>query len=304
MTKEHRDELLVGVTVFVALILLIGLILWGKGVLPHTDSRKVSILFDRVGGLTGGDPVTLSGVEVGRVSDMELRGDSVRVMVSLRSDVELREGLHARLVSAELMGGKRVELLNGKGPVIGKDQPAISGRYLPGLAEITTMFDLYRSDIANILKDVRETVQNLREVLGTTEQSGNLQYALQSMTDTARRLDSLIIYNMDKVNQTVDNMETTSSVLRNLLEGEEPRAREMLASTQKLIYRLHSLADTSSALISRISADSSSLGRILEDDSLYQEARRALNRFDSLIVDFQTHPERYFENVKVKISPF
>jgi len=304
MTREHRTELWVGITVIAAFLILIGVIIWARGALPTTASRQLSIHFDRVGGLDTGDPVTLSGVEIGRVTSINLMADSVRVRVQLDRQIRLRRGAEAVLITAELMGGKRIELINGSGETRLSPDVPIQGKYIPGLTEIVGLFESYQSNVGQILDDLQATLEGLRGLLGTSSEPGTLRSTIRRIAHSAARMDSMLQLNITALQNTVDNVEMSTSVIRRFLEDEEGRIREMLYATDSLVTDLRTLTDSSARVVSKMNSDSTSLGRVLQDDSLYRQVGGVLRRFDSLMVDFQTNPGRYFENVKVKISPF
>jgi len=55
-------ELQVGIAVIFALVVLIGGIVWIKGVKVARQTYTTRVAFDEVGGLSAGDPVTVHGV--------------------------------------------------------------------------------------------------------------------------------------------------------------------------------------------------------------------------------------------------
>ena len=69
---KHRDELVVGVTVLAALVLVVGGSLWLSRADFTRGTSTYAARFRTVGGLGVGDPVVLRGVRVGRVSQIRL----------------------------------------------------------------------------------------------------------------------------------------------------------------------------------------------------------------------------------------
>ncbi len=77
---------------------------------------QVTADFLKVGGLTRGSDVRMSGITIGRVSDQQLDPQSftARVVMTIRSDVKLPTDTEAAIVGDGLMGGKYVNLVPGQ----------------------------------------------------------------------------------------------------------------------------------------------------------------------------------------------
>lgn len=70
--------------------------------------------FDRADGLKRGSDVTLSGIKVGTVTNLELDKDfNAIVRISIRRDVKLPADTFARIVSESLLGGMVILLEPG-----------------------------------------------------------------------------------------------------------------------------------------------------------------------------------------------
>ncbi|MGE0109912.1 MAG: MlaD family protein [Bdellovibrionales bacterium] len=77
---------------------------------------QVVALFPRVDGLKAGGDVRINGVKVGAITDMELVTDPgrdqylVRVIMSVKPDVQIPEDTIAMVASESLLGGKYLSL--------------------------------------------------------------------------------------------------------------------------------------------------------------------------------------------------
>lgn len=133
MAKRGMKELRVGIFIIVALIVIIGVVFFIGGD-QTVMGGKVSyrILFDSTTGLYEGDPVLLTGVEVGNVSSVRFPDDltikKILVEIEVMKDVKnrIRKDTRAKVGSASLVYGKVVELTIGS-----PDQPELEpGSYI------------------------------------------------------------------------------------------------------------------------------------------------------------------------------
>jgi phospholipid/cholesterol/gamma-HCH transport system substrate-binding protein len=77
------------------------------------DGYRVEAVFSNVGGLRGGAPVTMAGVEVGRVAAVELADYAARVTLRLDEGVKLPEDSIASVKTRGLIGEKFVAVSPG-----------------------------------------------------------------------------------------------------------------------------------------------------------------------------------------------
>ncbi len=109
MTRDGR-EILVGMAVFVALVLALGLSYGGSRLKP-VGGYALTATFNRVDGLSVGDDVRLGGMKVGSV-ERQVLDDRYRAQVTLRitADVKLPTDTAAAIHTDGLFGTKFVIL--------------------------------------------------------------------------------------------------------------------------------------------------------------------------------------------------
>jgi len=302
--SQRRSEIYVGLTVFIAILIVVIAVLWGKGIKISGETRILTIQFDRVGGLSPGDVVNVSGVQVGRVSTLKIHGDSVRVRTKVSSDVEYQTDATASIESAELMGGKLVEIQPGHS---GKPLPQgaiLQGKYAPGVNELASTLGNDYGEIRIILDDIRVVTSKLKEIFGGEQETQSIQATLKHIAVTSKRLDSLVLDNSGALQASIQNLEHSSTLLRNFMDSENERAHRLLDSADKLSTNLKTLADSTQRLVDRANSPESSVGRLLQNDTLYRQFEHSINSFDSLVTDFHNHPENYLDKVQFKVHLF
>ena len=99
--------------VLIVLVILVGLApqqLWSMA-----TSIRYQALFSEAGGLAGGNDVTVSGVKVGRVSNIALRNGDALVTFTIKGTVQLGSDTTAHIRTGTVLG-RRVLTLESAGP--------------------------------------------------------------------------------------------------------------------------------------------------------------------------------------------
>jgi len=302
MERQHKLELIVGAIVLFAIAVVIVVILWGRGALFNGNTRVITMKFDQVGGLTPSDVVSVSGVNIGRVRSIQIERDSVVVTARIDKKVSLREDVQAAIVNAELMGGKKIDLKPGKLQQPFPEGKIIIGDYVPGIMDLAGVIENREDDFNMLLSDLIITVRNLKELLGDSrEDDNNLRSVMENLASTTARVDTLMQVNETAIRRTLDNLEQSSKILRNFMGSEEERAKTLLATGETLSEKLNTLSDSTQILLNKMNDPSTTIGRLVQDDSLYAQLSRTTVSLDSLLNDIRNNPDKYLH---VKISPF
>ena len=231
--SELGRKLRVGVFVLVALTAFLGMI-YALGAKSRLFEAKYTIHaeFSEVGGLSEGATVRLAGVQIGRVSGVELPsqpGGKVRVDMSIakRFSDRVRKDSVARIETQGLLGDKIVEISVGSasappirpGDVIASKDPTDLGQVVSQGAQTV-------KDVAALAASLRETAEGLKQSR-VIEDAGAAMASARKVTDQVARI--------------VNEVERGKG-WANALIYQEPVALQQLnavvASTQKLLERV------------------------------------------------------------------
>jgi ABC-type transporter Mla subunit MlaD len=78
---KRYSELQVGITVILAIIVLVAGILWFKGFSMDRDMFRLDVFVSQASGLAKGDPVEVAGVVQGKVDEITYEGGRARLML-------------------------------------------------------------------------------------------------------------------------------------------------------------------------------------------------------------------------------
>ena len=159
------------------------------GAFSFVPLLTVETLFEDATGLLPGSVVTLSGVQIGQVSSIDLTEDFTAVITfTVERRLPLTRNLEARLVSRSLLGEKAIALT----PRSGDARPLADGDRIPSSGRDPDLLWL-ASHAGDSLASLEEAMQGLRELTGTLADlrgelgTAELRKDLEAVGDLARR---------------------------------------------------------------------------------------------------------------------
>jgi len=288
---KRRDEVLVGIVATVALVLAVtGSLLLARGGLA--PGYPVYSVFSWGGGLRAGQPVLLSGVSVGYVSDVAFRRDGFLVVtMRINKAYQVPKTTTARIVPNGVFGDMMVAMTPGsmtlddfvQGDTIPAGPPAL------GIGDVLARVDSIGRDVQAVtqalnkefvesggLAQLRQTVVKANELIGTLGEVAEVQSAELVRTQQALR----------KVVSAVDSAQVDSTV--RAIAGASGAMNTLATDLRGTTERLN-------AVIARLEGTEGSAGLLMNDAALYNDTRALLVRLDSLTADFQKNPRKYIK---------
>jgi len=242
------------------------------------DAYPMRATFTDASGLRAGDDVNVAGVEVGRVTDIDVDREAGAVIVEWVVDegVEIRDGAGAEIALSSLLGAKEIRILDPMdGDVAMSDLPE-EQREIP-VERTKTPFDLFELtrvatesvqelesdqlnqflvDLADITDGKAATVADLLEGIRRVGAAVNdREQQFDALLDQADRLSQTLA---DKDDELLSLLDSSQQILRVLVERRSELAtvlgesadtvveldRLIAANQQQLDAALDSLAPT------------------------------------------------------------
>lgn len=224
----ERNRIAVGVvgTVIVALVVVAA---FSYDRLPFIKGTSdYSAYFAEAGGIKPGSDVRVSGLSVGRVSDIHLEGTKVRVDFTVKDGVGLGDRTEAAIKTETVLGTKMLEVTpRGDGTLTGT---------IP-LERTTSPYDL-----PSALGDLTTAISGL----DTTQ----LSSALTTLADTFKQTPADLKLALDGVAQFSDTLNARDAQLRNLLGN----ANKVTAVLAKRSDQIAGLVVNANALLAELVA--------------------------------------------------
>ncbi len=311
-----KREVKLGILGVIALLVFI----WGINYLKGRDlfSRQLSffVVYEKVDGLIESSPVTLNGVKMGQVDRIFFHPDrSGRVVVECRvtPQLDIPDNSIARLVGADLLGTREVEITLGDSPthissgdtlagtVQATLQEEVSRQMLPFkqqaenlLAQIDTVLEVIQfifseetqKDITGSISSIRLTLANLEKTTGTVDKTLEEQSSrLATIMENAESITTNLKNNNEAINRIIGNFANISDSL----------------ATANIAQTMHDAGkslQSFSEIMEKIEKGEGSMGLLLNDDELYKNLESSSKQLDLLLEDMKKNPRNYF-NISV-----
>lgn len=299
----------------VALLVLSGILLFifgfnylkGQNIL--TSSRTFYALYDNVEGLTVSTPVTINGLPVGKVIEIGFKGDgsgklSVKFLVD--SNFQFSKNSKAELYETGLIGGKAIAIV----PAFDGAEKALSESYLnggvkAGLSELVNQrLTPLQEKIEKMMLSADELLVNLNDVFDEKTKN-NLKVSIAGLnsTITSFKETSITLNQTVKNNQKhIDSVLTNANSLTSNLSKITSDLNE--AEIGNTIDTLQITLQNFNNILSGLENGEGSMGKLLKDESLYNNLKGASKEMEELLEDIKLHPKRYFRILSKKEIPY
>lgn len=303
MNPTSKKNVLIGLTVVVSICILYWGIEYLKGINLLKPANFYYAKFEKVNGLTVASPVTVNGFKVGQVREITYDYDTNQISVELSFEKGLKIPDGSTITfSNELLGAAALQLNLGAsktymevGSVIptqmqGGLMDKVGNDMMPALVSILPKVDSIVGSVNQILANpsiaasVTRCDAITRELAASsaqlTELMASLNKAIPGMVHNANGVLANANALTGDLRTTTGNLNTITGNLKELpLDTTLNRINATLANVQRLTAKLNN--------------ENSSLGMLLNDKKLYQNATNTVASLDSLLQDVKKHPKKY-----------
>ncbi len=294
-----KKEILVGLTVALALVLLFVGINFLKGVNVFKAANYYYVSYTNVNGLTVSSPVTINGFKVGQVRDINYEYDNpghVLVELSLDKKLKVPSGSKA-IIKSDLLGTASVELQFSTSAdshdvgdkLIGEAMPSmldnVASELMPTVSSIFPKVDSLLTSVNRLVSD--------SALLSSVKRLDKITANLEATTVNLNRT----LATMPKVMTTVDGVALNLDTITANLALVSQELKEM--PIESTLQNVHDITADMKVLTGKLNSTDNSLGLLLNDRGLYDHLNGAAGGLDSLLFDVKKNPKRYIPPIKV-----
>ena len=296
--KQSKAEFKIGITVLIAMILLVLGILWGKRVSISAGRYQVYVYFDDVIGLDKGSAVMVNGIRRGKVDELILEKEGVLVGLSLQQDVKLFTDARFEITNPELMGGKVVNIFPGLSGIEPEASHLFQGETGSGMNELMKMSADLVDDVQHLLLVLEETVENINKTAGDPKLREAFVSSVNNLDESSQRTLEIITLNEDKLTQVMDNLVRSTEMIRDVLENHSEKIDRSISDFEQFTTKLNQTADQLQLITSKLQSEDGTVGMLLNDEAFAVSLRQTLADLDSLIVQIRK------EGIQTNVSLF
>ena len=302
-------EIKTAILVISGIVLFIFLFNYLKGNNFLDSSRTFYVVYDNVEGMASSTPVTINGLTVGKVQDINFskdRSGRITVKLLIDSDFEFSKNSIAEFYEAGLLGGKAIAII----PAFDNAENAKKGDYLEGTVKsgltelVNQRLTPLQEKIETMMVSADSLLVNINSVFDVQTKANlkksiaELAITIESFKNTSVAINSLITDNQETLNNTLSNIDTITSNLSKITDS---------VANLNLVETINSIQLTISnfdKILASIEKGEGSIGKLLNDDELYNNLKGASKEMEELLRDIKLHPKRYFRILSKKEIPY
>ena len=259
--------------------------------------KTIYAVYDEVDGLLVGANVMINGLSIGNVTELDFLPNSTKILVTLKVKDKLNFSSKstASIYETGVLGGLAISIE----PIFERESIVKTGDTLnssvrPGLTELInrqieplsrqlqstiTSVDSIFTGASNVLN--RQTQEEIKESINV------LTSAIKAINNSSIIIEETLTAKSSQINNTIDNFENISS---NLSEVSDELNSFGLSN---LLSNLEVSVDGISSIVDKIDSDKSTIGKLINEDEVYNNLNSSIESLNSLISDIKANPKKY-----------
>lgn len=268
-----------------------------KGINFFDPVNEYYTVYKNIDGLTVSNPVLLSGLPVGRVSEIEIlqdQNDIIKVYFELRDDITLGEQSVA-LLSTDLLGTQTIVIQRNE-----VKNKLATGSEIKGEIKMP-LTEQIQEQAYPVLQTLDSVSKHLNGILENVDNNKNvINDILEDVRVTTHSL-SKISEKQATINALIDDFKIISGELADKKTGLSAlltKANGVADSLNALeigrvVHRLDTTLTNVNSLLASMQDGEGTVDKLINNDSLYNNLNKTLESLDGLLIDFQESPKRY-----------
>jgi len=302
--KKLSNEVKVGGTVLLTIIVFIWLFNFLKGKDFISSKAHYYTIYDKIGGLAESSPVEINGYKVGVVQSIDFidaKSGKLLVEFAVNRNFKLPKNTSAEIVPISLLGGMKVQFVYGNGPGTYSNGDTIPGRLAESIVDkVETEFLPVKDQISNLINVLDSVISSINDVLDADFKK-NLGNTLSNLSNTTESLDKIIGSKESELKATLDNVNKFTKMLADNAEkmnrsfGNLETITDTIAAADiyGTVSNLKASLEKVSFLMENLNNGKGTAGRFLTNDTLYTNLSTSLESLNVLLMDMKANPKKY-----------
>ncbi len=303
---KFTKEIKAGLIALLAIIGFVFLFQFMKGKSLFTTDNIFFAKFDNVEGLAASNPVSINGLKVGQVDQIipitEKDGKiHFVVKVIIDDNFEFSKKSNLEIFEPGLMSGKQMRINLQYGNPMAKDGDTLDGQFkLSMLNSISSQVGPVKDQLQVVLKRVDSLTTSANRLFDEQNRAEiralliNLNKTVTAFQGTSQQTNALLANNDPRIQKMLDNANLATISAKTAIDKYGRVADEVdVKKLNNTIDKLSMTADQLNGVISGIQNGKGSLGKLTQDDQLYENLNKTSENLNILVEDLKANPKRY-----------
>lgn len=291
--------------IFIALLVLTSIVLFyfGFGYLKGSNlfaaGRTYYAIYGNVAGINNDDPVSVNGFRIGKIRSSTLIPDEDVVILELEishAGLNIPEDSKAIIANTGLLGGKEIDLEMGFSSVYLEAGDTISsGTEEDIFSSLSSSLEPFEKKALEAVVSI-DSVMKLVQLVLNEKNRTNLEKSMSAVAVTMGNLNAvsvdlneLITSESGKIKLIIDNLNKVSKDLSQISDSLKD------IKFNETINRVNASLDNANSILGKINSGEGTMGKLVNNDSLYLYLESASKDLDLLLIDFKENPKRYVQ---------
>ena len=268
-----------------------------KGSSLLDKQKTIYAVYDEVDGLLVGANVMINGLSIGNVTELDFLPNSTKILVTIKVKdmLNFSSKSTASIYETGVLGGLAISI----DPVFERESIVKTGDTLnssvrPGLTELInrqieplsrqlqstiTSVDSIFTGASNVLN--KQTQEEIKESINV------LTSAIKAINSSSIIIEKTLTDKNAQINNTIDNFEKISSNLS------EVSGELNSFGLSNLLSNLEVSVDGISSIVNKLDSDKSTIGKLINEDEVYNNLNSSIESLNLLISDIKENPKKY-----------
>lgn len=268
-----------------------------KGSNILSKSRTFYAVYDSVDGLTISNPVLLNGVKVGIVQEVQLlpeRKNQIVVTMDIDKNIDIGDSTVANLSSSSILGGKAITLVMGANARRYEGEDTLISHVEKSITDMLT------AKAMPLMGSVDSTLLKINSFFDKDAKK-SLQATMLNAQASTEAMKNILIMNQRNLNEITTNLSELTYSLKSTQRKFDRLAGNLTTITDTLknseineaIRNMNATVTEAQLAVKKFNQNTGTLGKLMNDDSLYNNLNSTAQNMDALMVDLKANPKRY-----------
>jgi phospholipid/cholesterol/gamma-HCH transport system substrate-binding protein len=307
MARGGARELGIGISVTVATLIVIIGILYMERPSFLQPGLRLHLVTDNAQGIARGADVLYRGLSSGSVEDIRLGAEGVIIDLKLSRVTNIPKDSTFTMGSTNVLGGQVIQIRPGTSDEYFEQDARvrIEGGGAQGIQSLLPGDTAVEENLQQIVENIRDvsgeelqenllsTLENMRMVTGEDFQN-DLFSTMENLRNATAQIDSALRANRAELETTLKNLREITQENKEPIESTITRLEQDSKQLSETLQEVQSVSAGLDELITKLNRGEGTLGRLLEDVTLYNRLDRTITSLNDLITDISENPKKYF----------